>query len=130
MKIVINTVVDITETKRNRNDNTKEYKQQTNFNTLLQTVGMKVNPYYSSSPVLSSVDVDNLGFGSNIKGEHNVWTFTIDIEYSDGISLDDLTALFDIVPIAVDLDETVKINKNVFHTKSKKYKNIVFTIND
>ena len=130
MKIVINTVVDITETKRNRNDNTKEYKQQTNFNTLLQTVGMKVNPYYSSSPVMKSVDVDKIGFGSNVKGEHNVWTFTIDIEYSGGISKEDLIGLFDIVPVAVDLDETVKINKNVFHTKNKKYKNIVFTIND
>ena len=130
MKIKIKTVVDITETNRNRNDGTKEYKQQTNFNTLLQSVGLRVNPYYSKSPMVESTTTDKLGFGSNIKGEHNVWSFTIDIEYSSGINEQDLLDIFDVVPIATDLDETVKINKSIFHTKSAKFKNIVFDIID
>jgi len=130
MKIVIDTVVDITETKRNRNDNTKEYKQQTNFNIILQTVGMKVNPYYSEAPVMDSIEVDKMGFGSNVKGEHNVWSFTLDIEYSGGVTEEDLLSLFDMIPVATDLEETIKINKGVFHTKSNKYRNIVFKIKE
>lgn len=126
MQIKILTVVDITETMRNRNDKTKEYKQQCNFNTVLQTIGMKVNPYYTQTPIVDSVVTDKLPFGSNIKGEHNVWTFIVDIEYEDSIDITDLKDLFDIVPIVTDLDETVKINKGMFYTTDKKFTNIVF----
>ena len=127
MQIQINTVVDITQTNQNRNDGSLQYKQQSNLNTLLQTVGIKVNPYYSEPPVMKSIEVTNQ-FGTNIKGEHNVWMFTIDVEYEGGINQQDLVELFDLVPINVDLNESVKINKNVFHTKDKKYKNISFKI--
>jgi len=127
MQIEIKTVVDITETNRNRNDGSVQYKQQANLNTLVQTVGMKVNSYYDSSPQLENIELTD-EFGSNIKGEHNVWTFVLNVEYEQGITKDDLLELFDLVPIITDLDETVKINKNVFHTKDKKYKNIFFEI--
>jgi hypothetical protein len=128
MQIKILTVVDITETMRNRNDKTKEYKQQCNFNTVLQTIAMKANPYYTQSPTVESIVVDKLSFGSNIKGEHNVWSFIVDIEYEDSIVQDDLQELFDLIPVILDLDETVKINKGVFHTKDKKFANIVFKL--
>lgn len=127
MQIQIKTVVDITETNRNRNDGSVQYKQQANLNTLVQTVGMKVNSYYDSPPQLESIEITD-EFGSNIKGEHNVWTFILNVEYEAGITKDDLLELFDLVPIIADLNETVKINKNVFHTKDKKYKNISFEI--
>jgi len=127
MQIQIKTVVDITETNRNRNDGSVEYKQQSNLNTLIQTVGIKVNSYYDSPPQLESLELTD-EFGSNIKGEHNVWTFTLNVEYEGGIDHNDLLELFDLVPVTTDLNETVKINKNVFHTKDKKYKNISFEI--
>ena len=127
MQILIKTVVDITETSQNRNDGSKQYQQQSNFNTVLQTVGIKINPYYTQAPQRESVEIQK-EFGSNIRGEHNVWTFTIDVEYEGGISQDDLVELFNLVPVSTDLDETVKINKNVFHTKDKKYKNVLFEI--
>ena len=127
MKILIKTVVDITETHQNKNDGSKEYQQQCNFNSLLQIIGIKINPYYSQSPQEHSIDIDN-EFGSNIKGEHSVWTFEVDVEYEGGISKEDLLELFDLIPVITDLNETVKINKNVFHTKDKKYKNILFEI--
>mgnify|MGYP001440527412 CR=1 FL=1 len=130
MQIKILTVVDITETMRNRNDKTKEYKQQCNFNTVLQTIGMKANPYYTQSPTVESIVVDKLSFGSNIKGEHNVWSFIVDIEYEDSIVQKDLQELFDLIPVILDLDETVKINKGVFHTKDKKFNNIIFDLID
>ena len=128
MQILIHTLVDITETNRNRNDKSLEYKQQSNFNTLLQTVGLKANPLYDYSPSTSTVDVKDLGFGSSIKGEHTVWTFTINIEYVSSIKLDDLYDLFNLLPINIDLSETAKINKGVFYTKDKKFTNITFEI--
>ena len=128
MQIIINTLVDITETNRNRNDNSLEYKQQSNFNTLLQTVGLRVNPIYTRSPSSSTVDVKSLQFGSNIKGQHTVWSFTIDVEYANAIKLEELIELFNLLPINTELLETAKNNKKIFYTKNKKLTNITFEI--
>ena len=51
MKFRIETLVDITETKARRQGNDKfAYKQEANFQTVLQTVGMRVNIEYENSP--------------------------------------------------------------------------------
>jgi hypothetical protein len=128
MQILIHTLVDITETNRNRNDKSLEYKQQSNFNTLLQTVGLKANPLYDYSPVTNTVDVKDLGFGSSIKGEHTVWNFTVNIEHVSSIKLEDLYELFNLLPINIELSETAKINKGIFYTQDKKFTNITFKI--
>jgi hypothetical protein len=124
MRFRVKTLVDITETRVNRNDGSKEYKQQSNFTTLLQTIGIRVNPIFESSPRIESIEVDS-DFGTNVKGEHTVWIWDFDVEYGGGIDIDEMNNMFDLMPVSIDLDETVKINKSVFHTKDKKFKNLI-----
>jgi hypothetical protein len=128
MKIIINTLVDITETNRNRNDKSLEYKQQSNFNTLLQTVGLRVNPLYTRSPEVTTIDTKPLQFGSSIKDKQSVWQFVIDVEYSNAIYLEELLDIFNLLPVNTGLLETVKNNKGIFYTKDKKFTNITFEI--
>ena len=124
MKFKVTTLVDITETRVNRNDGTTAYKQQQNFTTLLQTIGIKVNPVYTTSPQMSSVEVDGM-FGTNAKGEHTIWTWDFEVEYEGGITVDEMVEMIDLLPVLSNLDESIKINKDVFHTKDKKYKNTI-----
>ncbi len=120
------TLVDITETRQNRKEVNKEleYQQQQNFVTLLQAIGMRVNPLYDKSPKIVEEDVKAHKFGSAFKGKHTVWSWDFMIEYDGGFTDDtgDETGLLvsdlNLVPIITGLKESAKFAFSVFNTKS------------
>lgn len=131
-------LVDITETKVYRsapNLLPEARKQQQNFDTVMQILGLRANIYYESSPEkLDDVDLSDYEFGSALNKEnHTVWKFNFSVEYDGAFDVDSnpvggLLTDFDLIPIITALDETARINNNVFLTTDKKYKNIYFNL--
>lgn len=129
MQFKIHTVVDITETNAKRSDDKKLFSQQTNYNTVIQTIGLRVNlnPMY----VKSLVDkVDGIGFGNSIKGKQRYWEFCFEVEYEGALNLDMLINDFDLIPVITGLDETVHNHNKIFRTTCPNDCNIVFEIID
>ena len=129
MQFTLTTVIDITETKVRRGEDKKKEKQQANYNTMFQTIGLRVNvdPISLETKVL---DVKSLGFGDAIKGKQRVWKFIFDNPYEGALDVDMLVADFDLVPIIIGLNETANINNPIFSTNNPNDTNIIFGIND
>jgi hypothetical protein len=127
MKFKLTTVVDITETHARRGDDKREVNQQANFHTIVQTIGLRVN-INPVSCISQTSNIDKFGFGSNIKGKQRYWEFTFEVEYEDALTIEMLVLDFDLIPIITELDETAKINNNVFRTNHPVDTNIVFKI--
>ena len=127
MRFKIFTVVDITETKARRGDDKKLYSQQTNYNTVLQTIGLRVNlnPIYCKS---HTENIDKTDFGTTVKGKQRYWEFCFEVEYEGALSLDMMMSDFDLIPVITDLDETVHNHNKVFRTSCPNDRNIVFEI--
>jgi hypothetical protein len=89
---------------------------------------LRVNPLYTRSPEVTTIDTKPLQFGSSIKDKQSVWQFVIDVEYSNAIYLEELLDIFNLLPVNTGLLETVKNNKGIFYTKDKKFTNITFEI--
>jgi len=125
MLFIIKTVVDVTETSARRGSDKKKENQQANYNTMIQTIGLRINPepVKNESEILDTTDLD---FGSNVKGKQRVWTFTFENTYADGLTLDMLKSDFNLVPVITGLDETALINNGVFSTTHPNDKNIIF----
>jgi hypothetical protein len=72
-----------------------------------------------------------MGFGTNFKGRHMVWTFTFvpdrDGVYRDSEGNDMGFLLEDIheVPIIKNLTETINIDRTIFDLKDSKAKNTI-----
>lgn len=131
--IEIKTLVDITNTKviRPNQGSQLEYDQNRNFITLRQCVEIRSIVSYDNPPSVETVDLKDLGFGSQYKGKHRVWTFKfipdrVGVYTSEkgnpiGCLLEDL----DLVPIIKNLEETVNIDKAVFDCNNPATKNIL-----
>lgn len=146
------TLIDITETNQYRKEIGKELlrDQQQNFQMLLQTIGLRVNPLYDVPPIPSIIDINPkphglrsysqshtaVNFGKSYSGKHKIWTFNFNIEYNDGLTdsngdpvgllVDDLH----LVPFIPNLTETFKYQFSVFDTKSNDFKNtLIYSIN-
>lgn len=128
----IHTLIDVTETKAFKHqDGTDIAKlQQQNFMTLLQTIGLRVNPMFNKGPSVEEVNLKDWEFGSNYKGHHRLWTFNFDIEYdgafNDGINehghlINDLH----FVPIITGLTESINPKLAVFDLTSSDLRNTV-----
>ncbi len=116
------TLVDITATGHYKSRNDLERLQQQNFDTVIQTIGLAGNVYYSQTPQKLSAEV----FGNK---ELDCWYFEWQMEIEhlferDGDELARLKELFEFVPIITGLTETASIDKPVFKLDS----NIVFKI--
>lgn len=128
MKFRLQTLVDITETKTRRTDENKfAYRQEANFQTVLQTIGLRVNVLYSESPKCEEITLGKIGFGDKYKGKHKVWSFLFDIEYEGGLTIDMLNSDFDLIPIILGLNETAKLEQALFRTTPAD-RNIIFSI--
>jgi hypothetical protein len=125
MRFKLTTVVDITETNARRGDDKKLVNQQANYNTTIQTIGLRVNinPETCTS---SFGDISKLNFGSNFKGKHRYWEFTFNVEAEDALQLDMLVTDFDLVPVITSLDETITFATNVFRTNHLNDTNVTF----
>jgi hypothetical protein len=127
MKFRILTLVDITETGARRNSEDRlAYCQESNFQTVLQTAGLRANIAYAESPSTSRRNVTKLGFDDKYKGQHSVWEFIFSVDTQDAITLDTLDTDFDIIPIITQLTETATMPNALFRTKQDR--NIVFSV--
>jgi len=127
MRFKIYTTVDITETNAKRQEDRKMYSQQTNYNTVLQTIGLRVNlvPVYVKTYVK---DISKLGFGSAITGKQRYWEFCFEVEYEGALSVDMMNSDFDLIPVITELDETVHNHNKIFRTTCPNDRNITFEI--
>ena len=130
MKFIIYTLVDITETGARKGDESKLIRQQQNFLTVLQTIGLRVNPAYEKSPEIIKEIPTKLGLGKNYKKKESIWKFSFDIEYENALDLDMLVNDFNYIPVINDLDETIILENAVFITQNDTLNNIVFCIDD
>lgn len=128
------TLIDITETKKHRNnsDNKVAIDQQANFMTFVQTLMLRKNIYFEAPKVekITQAKLKSLGFGADYTGSHNVWCLECSVD--EGQTLPDpkdILSDFELVPVIPGLNETIEINNNVFKTKGKT-KNITIKLND
>jgi len=130
MRFIIHTLVDITETAARRGEDPKKYKQHQNFLTVMQTIGMRVNPTYLSTPLVVKEVPSKLGMGTSFKTEQSVWKYVFDIDYADAIDIETLVNDFNLIPIITELEETAQFDNAHFLTKDTAKCNISFEIDD
>lgn len=128
MRFKLVTLIDITATGARRGDDYALIKQQQNYLTVMQTIGIRSNPEISNPPKKQSIDISNLGFGSEYTGEHTVWSLDFNFGLNQSHDLDMLNIDFDLVPVIGELDETITIEDWVFRTTDGVLRNIVFTL--
>jgi|TARA_B110000977_G_scaffold165641_1_gene212994 hypothetical protein len=129
MRVTITTVVDITETNARRDDPALHKQQQSNYLTLLQTVGLRVQP----TPIGCNSfvgDISGYGFGTSIADKQRYWVFEFTYDYVGGLSEEMLMDDFDLVPIVTQLTDTATISNGAFRTKHKTDCNIIFKLSD
>lgn len=126
------TTVDITRTKQYRPEPNKEdlrWKEQ-NFQSVLQTLGIRANINFDKDPELIEIAGNVVGFHTN--KIIRVWRFEFETERSDfyekdgnpvGWLIDD----FEMVPYISGLGESMEQNYDVFVT-SGDARNIVFLV--
>jgi hypothetical protein len=130
--IEIQTLVDITDTKvaRPNQGSVLAHDQYRNFTTLRQCVEIRSIISYDASPTVETVDVKELGFGSQYKGKHKVWTFRFYPDRSGayvegnnevGALLDDVNG----VPVIQKLTETINMDTAMFELKNAATKNTI-----
>jgi hypothetical protein len=130
MNIVeIKTLIDITDSgvERPYQGSQLELNQNRNWTTLNQCIGIRSIIEYYNSPVVETVDVKGMGFGTNFKGKHQVWTFRFETDRPEvfGENCELLIEDMDQVPVIKKLTESVNIDTAVFDTKSPALKNTI-----
>jgi hypothetical protein len=130
MRFTIHTLVDITETHARRGDDPKQHRQQQNFLTVLQTIGLRVNPTYLEAPEVIKEVPSKLGLGTSFKTKQSVWKYVFDMEYDGALDVETLVNDFDLIPIITQLDETANFENAHFLTKNTALTNITFQIDD
>ena len=111
------TLVDITRTNPTRSETDQhQLAQQANFNTLLQSIGLRSNVEWAVDPIESSGSLPY-----PLEGRANYWTWIFEVERdqvfakdgdSVGLLLEDLHG----VPVISQLNNSVDINPAVFQT--------------
>ncbi|MDB4257099.1 hypothetical protein N9827_00400 [bacterium] len=130
MRFKLHTLVDITETNTRRGEDPVEYRQQQNYLTVMQTIGMRVNPTYIKAPSITNEVPSKLGLGSMFNTKQKVWTYEFDIDYEGAIDVPTLVNDFDLIPIITKLNETAKFDNSQFLTKNLEKSNIIFMLMD
>ena len=130
--IEIKTLIDITNTNVRRiNQGTQqELDQFRNWTTLMQCIGLRAIISYNRPPSVETVKIDGLGFGSEYIGKHNVWTFSFSPDRSEAFADHDNSTILlvkdlDMVPMLLNLTETINTKQAVFNLFDEKYTNTV-----
>ena len=125
------TLIDISDTGQNNYNIYQEinYWKRQNFNTVLQTLGMRTNIQYINKPVMIEIKGSTVGF--NTDSIIRVWRFDFFTEGADIFKiLDDPFGLlkqdFELVPYINGLDEDIEQNYSIFVTEGIN-KNIIFS---
>ena len=130
MEYMLYTTVDITHTGQYRSEPGKEtdrWKEQ-NFQTLLQTIGIRTNISYQRPPDMIQVSGKQLGFETD--SLVRAWRFDFSTEREgffekDGDPVGYMIADFEGVPYIAGLDESMEQNYAVFVTGGPA-RNIIF----
>jgi len=130
MEYKLYTLVDITRTGQYRSEPGKEHlrwKEQ-NFNTVLQTLGIRANVTYDNSPSVTEVRGRVVGFDTD--EIIRVWRFDfstdrLDLYEKDGDPVGFLKEDFMMVPYISGLDEDMTQKYAVFNTETPG-NNIIF----
>jgi hypothetical protein len=120
------TLVDITRSAPTRSDTDRlKIGQQSNFNSLIQTIGLRSNIEWIKDPISQE---GRLPGPLNGKAKHWYWEFDVEREQvferdNDpvGLLIDDLHG----VPVIVNLTETAEIKPTAFQTKGDSINTIV-----
>ena len=125
------TLVDITATGVTRGSSNHQRNQHSNWETVLQTIGLGAQPIDISPPAtLEDINTDYLEFGEFYQGSHRVWAWHFGVEHEnvflqDGNPVGRLNQYFEQVPIISGLDETARFMLPIFHPYSS-IRNIYF----
>ena len=130
MRFKLHTLVDITETNSRRGEDPIAYRQQQNYLTVIQTIGMRVNPTYVKAPTVIKEVPSKLGLGAEYKTKQNVWKYEFEIDYEDALDVNTLVNDFDLIPIITGLTDTAKFENSQFLTKNPDKTNIIFMLLD
>ena len=130
MEYKLYTLVDITHTGQYRNEPGKEVArwQEQNFNTVLQTIGLRSNVDFRTNP--EAINVSGKLVGLEIEDIVKVWRFDFYTEQDFVFELDNdpvghLKDMFNGVPYIANLTEDMEQNYAVFVTDGPN-RNIVF----
>jgi len=128
------TLIDITATGQYRFDplRQKEQNQQQNFDTVLQTLGLRANTYFYMKPRILESNGKNFGFSVNqsVKVWQFEWRMEIDdIFTANGDPLYWLRRDFNHIPIIPNLDEMVLLKRPMLITEGDET-NIIFSLTD
>lgn len=116
------TLCDITRTGARRTQDVFKYHQQQNYQTVLNTIGLRINPYIEKDPYqLQKSDVD-VQFGKTYKDWTHCWVLEFEISY--GIDQHTLEDDLNFIPFINNLNESVNFEKPIFDTKTE-LKNIL-----
>jgi hypothetical protein len=123
MRYRLHTLVDITNTGQYRNEPGKEQArlQQQNFDTLINTIGMRSNIEYNYPPKVI-IDIPER-YGMIGKNLCNIWVFEWDVEmeYIFLDNGDDVALLkkdFELVPYIPNLTETIDCKPSMWIPKA------------
>jgi hypothetical protein len=133
--IEIKTLVDVTNTNVSRPNQGSQiaYDQNRNFITLRQCIEIRSIVSYNFPPSVEEVELKGLGFGTEFKGRHSVWTFTFSPDRegvytdSEGNIIGSLIEDLDGVPIIKNLTETINMGKAIFNCKDLVSRNTIIT---
>lgn len=126
MRIQAVSLVDVTETREKRDGDPKKYAQQSNFNTLVQTLNIRGNIIPISCEQKSG-GITQYHLGENFKGKQTHWIVTFESE-REIISIDNNTLIEDFqwVPVILNLNESADIEQPMFNPSDINQKNISF----
>jgi hypothetical protein len=134
MEYKLITLVDITATGQYRQESGRQqqFDQQQNFNTVLQTLGIRGNVYYTVKPVVIEATGKSQGFAVNKTVKMWQFEWQMEIDYLFEKNNDPIHWLrhdFDLVPIIPNLDETTVLKRPMFMTSGPDA-NIIFSYTD
>lgn len=125
--IELKTLVDITNTnvRRASQGTEQELEQYKNWITLNQCIELRSVMTFDGNPTVETVDLKGLGFGTEYKGQHKVWTWRFypdraNIFATENSPLALLIEDLDQVPVIRNLTETINILRPVFELTDKK----------
>ena len=119
---ILKTLIDITNTNVVRDvreatsDYLKQRKQQRNWETIQQVLGLRTQIYVAVTPIRRVVNLENLHFGTQYTGMQAVWTVKFSVNFAEiyGEKFNILLKDFEFVPIIKGLDETIELLSPVF----------------
>jgi hypothetical protein len=134
MEYKLITLVDITATGQYRHEQgrQKELNQQQNFDTVLQTLGLRGNVYYTVKPTVIEATGKSQGFAVNktVKMWQFEWQMEIDYLFEKGGDpIHWLKHDFDLIPIIPNLDESIVLKRPMFMISGPDA-NIIFSYSD